>query len=169
PAVRAGRGAARRARRRVVRLRGSPPWGDRGVPRPLPGGDRGGGYARRGPDPPRGPLTGRSVGRCRAVRTLRPAHPRGPARAHAPERPPALTRPRRHPEGLIPVPHTPAADAVDEDPAVGAPYDTGPVAPTPQGPDQTDRVIIAAAEEIGTGCPCGLIVVDDATGELTAF
>ena len=67
------------------------------------------------------------------------------------------------------MPHTPAADAVDEDPAVGAPYDTGPVAPTPQGPDQTDRVIIAAAEEIGTGCPCGLIVVDDATGELTAF
>ena len=63
------------------------------------------------------------------------------------------------------MPHTPAADAVDEDPAVGAPYDTGPVAPTPQGPDQTDRVIIAAAEEIGTGCPCGLIVVDDATGQ----
>lgn len=45
-------------------------------------------------------------------------------------------------------------------------------APEPHGaagPDQTDRVIIAAAEEAGIGCPCDVLVVDDTTGELTAF
>ena len=30
-------------------------------------------------------------------------------------------------------------------------------------------MIIAAAEELGIGCPCDVVVVDDATGELTAF
>ena len=37
----------------------------------------------------------------------------------------------------------------------------------PAAPDQTDRAIIAAAEEIGTGCPCDVLVLDDATGALT--
>ena len=50
-----------------------------------------------------------------------------------------------------------------------APDHTPQTAPAPQGPDQTDRVIIAAAEELGIGCPCDVVVVDDATGELTAF
>lgn len=36
-------------------------------------------------------------------------------------------------------------------------------------PDQTDRAIIAAAEEEGIGCPCDVLVLDDATGALTAF
>lgn len=67
------------------------------------------------------------------------------------------------------MPQNPAADPFDEDPYVGDPYDAELAVPAPQGPDQTDRVIIAAAEEIGTDRPCGLIVVDDATGELTAF
>lgn len=49
------------------------------------------------------------------------------------------------------------------------PDHTPQTAPAPQGPDQTDRVIIAAAEELGIGCPCDVVVVDDATGELTAF
>ena len=57
------------------------------------------------------------------------------------------------------MPHTPDA----------APDHTPQTAPAPQGPDQTDRVIIAAAEELGIGCPCDVVVVDDATGELTAF
>lgn len=64
------------------------------------------------------------------------------------------------------------ADPVDEDPFATDPLDgvdAPPVAAAPQGPDQTDRVIIAAAEELGTTCPCDLIVVDDATGELTDF
>lgn len=72
------------------------------------------------------------------------------------------------------MPQNPAADPVDADSADGDLFaddavDAPPVAPTPQGPDQTDRVIIAAAEELGTDRPRGLIVVDDATGELTAF
>lgn len=72
------------------------------------------------------------------------------------------------------MPQNPAADPFDEDPFdgdpfAGDPFDAEPSAPAPQGPDQTDRVIIAAAEEIGTGCPCDLVVLDDATGELTAF
>ena len=87
------------------------------------------------------------------------------------------------------MPQNPATDPLDADPVDADPVDadpfgedlfaddlhTGdsidaePVTPAPQGPDQTDRVIIAAAEEIGTGCPCDLIVVDDATGELTAY
>jgi len=74
------------------------------------------------------------------------------------------------------VPQNPAA-APDDAALVDDPFslepldgvDAPPVAQAPQGPDQTDRVIIAAAEELGTGCPCDLIVVDDATGELTAF
>lgn len=53
------------------------------------------------------------------------------------------------------------------------PHDTPghaePAVPASQGPDQTDRVVIAAAEELGVGCPCDMVVVDDATGELTAF
>ncbi|MGY5766254.1 class I SAM-dependent methyltransferase [Brachybacterium sp. DNPG3] len=36
-------------------------------------------------------------------------------------------------------------------------------------PDQTDRAIIAAAAEEGLGCPCDVVVVDDATGALTAY
>lgn len=67
------------------------------------------------------------------------------------------------------MPQNPAADTFDEDPYVGDPYDAELAVPASQGPDQTDRVIIAAAEEIGTDRPCDLIVVDDATGELTAF
>ncbi|WP_299298695.1 class I SAM-dependent methyltransferase [uncultured Brachybacterium sp.] len=72
------------------------------------------------------------------------------------------------------MPKNPAADPFDDD-AFGEdlfdeePRDAQPAASAPQGPDQTDRVIIAAAEELGTGCPCDMIVVDDATGELTAF
>ena len=50
-----------------------------------------------------------------------------------------------------------------------APDHAPQTSPAPQGPDQTDRVIIAAAEELGIGCPCDVVVVDDATGELTAF
>ena len=72
------------------------------------------------------------------------------------------------------MPQNPAADPFDADPFAddlftGDPIDAGPVTPVSQGPDQTDRVIIAAAEELGTGCPCDMVVVDDATGELTAF
>lgn len=77
------------------------------------------------------------------------------------------------------MPQNPAADPSDADPFASDPFegdlfadeavDAPPVAPAPQGPDQTDRVIIAAAEELGAGCPCDLVVVDDATGELTAF
>lgn len=72
------------------------------------------------------------------------------------------------------MPQNPATDPFDDD-AFGEdlfdeePRDAQPAAPAPQGPDQTDRVIIAAAEEVGTDCPCDLIVVDDATGELTAY
>ncbi|ATG54177.1 16S rRNA methyltransferase [Brachybacterium ginsengisoli] len=63
--------------------------------------------------------------------------------------------------------HTSAADPFEDDPLDGVDAPPVPVAPT--GPDQTDRVIIAAAEEAGIGCPCDVLVVDDATGELTAF
>lgn len=41
--------------------------------------------------------------------------------------------------------------------------------PQPQGPAQTDRVIISAAEEIGIGGSDALIAIDDVTGELTAY
>ena len=35
--------------------------------------------------------------------------------------------------------------------------------------DQTERVILRAAEEEGgTGCPCDLLVIGDTTGALTA-
>lgn len=35
-------------------------------------------------------------------------------------------------------------------------------------PDQTERVILTAAEEtVSTGCPCDVLVIDDATGTLT--
>ncbi|MGO3211075.1 MAG: hypothetical protein ACTIJK_14910, partial [Brachybacterium sp.] len=70
------------------------------------------------------------------------------------------------------MPQNPAADPSDADPFASDPFegdlfadeavDAPPVAPAPQGPDQTDRVIIAAAEELGAGCPCDLVVVDDA-------
>ncbi len=39
---------------------------------------------------------------------------------------------------------------------------------TVSGPDQTERAILAAAEETGPGCPCDVIVIGDATGTLTA-
>ena len=77
------------------------------------------------------------------------------------------------------MPQTPAADPFDPDgfgagpfgtdPFGADPVDAEPVAPESRGPDQTDRVIIAAAEELSTGSLCDLVVVDDATGELTAF
>ena len=72
------------------------------------------------------------------------------------------------------MPQNSAADPFDDD-AFGEdlfdeePRDVQAAGPAPQGPDQTDRVIIAAAQEVGTACPCDLIVVDDATGELTAY
>lgn len=52
-------------------------------------------------------------------------------------------------------------DHVTSTPA--APHPDGP----PQGLDQTERVILRAAEEEGAGCPCDLIVVGDVTGALT--
>ncbi|MGP9844607.1 class I SAM-dependent methyltransferase [Brachybacterium sp. 107] len=89
------------------------------------------------------------------------------------------------------MPHTPATDdsaatpSTPTQPATSSPNATSPngmspnamsldttsqdVPQTPRGADQTDRVIIAAAEESGIGRPCDIIVVDDATGELTAF
>ncbi|GAA1316726.1 MAG: class I SAM-dependent methyltransferase [Brachybacterium tyrofermentans] len=84
------------------------------------------------------------------------------------------------------MPHTPAADdsaatastatpatATDSTATESTASPQNPTAPTaaqtPQGADQTDRVIMAAAEEAGIGCPCDVIVVDDATGALTDF
>lgn len=45
-----------------------------------------------------------------------------------------------------------------------------PVAPEPQDADQTDRVVLRTAQETSgsPGCPCDVIVIDDATGALTA-
>ena len=47
-------------------------------------------------------------------------------------------------------------------------FDPAPLPDVPV-PDQTERVILRAAEEEGgTGCPCDLIVLGDSTGALTA-
>lgn len=69
------------------------------------------------------------------------------------------------------MPHTPAADdrAATTSSATRSDATTQTASQSPQGADQTDRVIIAAAEEAGIGCPCDVIVVDDVTGALTEF
>lgn len=52
---------------------------------------------------------------------------------------------------------------------MSTPDTTGPDTPGPSPLDQTERVILRAAEEeSGTGCPCDLVVVGDSTGALTA-
>src|SRR5699024_9467943 len=141
------------------------------VPCALPGGDRGRAAAVRGADRGRRPGARRSRGRRRAVRSLRPAHPGGPARAAPAQRPPALPRPPRPARMSRPGPdrrRIPATDPPMKD-DVSTPDTPAPDASGPAPLDQTERVILRAAEEeSGTGCPCDLVVVGDSTGALTA-
>ena len=62
----------------------------------------------------------------------------------------------------------PATDPPMKD-DVSTPDTPGPATSGPAPLDQTERVILRAAEEeSGTGCPCDLVVVGDSTGALTA-
>src|SRR5690606_34062869 len=151
------RRAARRGHRHVVELRGPLPRGDRRLPRPLPGRDRRRARARGRPDRRGRAHARRPRGGRRAVRPLRPAHPDGAARPRPAERASALPRPAR----AARLTRTLQRDSVTSTDAT--PETTLPAL------DQTERVILRAAEEEGgLGCPCDLLVVRDTTGALTA-
>src|SRR5699024_4879320 len=145
----------------------------RGVPRPLPGRDRGRARVRRGPDRGHRSPAWRTGGRRRAVRPLRAAHPAGAAGAPAARRGVAFTGP--HGQGC---PMTADADRARA-PGRPRPGRLAPGQPVPESPapvhpghaqpalDQTERVILRSAEE-GPGSRGEVVVVGDTTGELTA-